>query len=168
MRFSLVFWLLFSIPLQADKFPELLNTESTTDSNPPSAEESAQSFSLPDGVKVQVWAGEPEVQNPIAMAWDRKGRMWVAENYTYGSRKVRFDLSLRDRVIVLADEDGDGRAETRKVFTDKVQMLTSVEVGHGVNGMAVYLCHDVSSGYTKVHVARVFKHFREYDGFGAR
>ena len=34
--------------------------------------------------------------------------------------------------------------------------------------MAVYLCHDVSSGYTKVHVARVFKHFREYDGFGAR
>ena len=131
MRFSLVLWLLFSIPLQADKFPELLNTESTTDSNPPSAEESAQSFSLPDGVKVQVWAGEPEVQNPIAMAWDRKGRMWVAENYTYGSRKVRFDLSLRDRVIVLADEDGDGRAETRKVFTDKVQMLTSVEVGHG-------------------------------------
>ena len=75
MRFSLVLWLLFSIPLQADKFPELLNTESTTDSNPPSAEESAQSFSLPDGVKVQVWAGEPEVQNPIAMAWDRKGRI---------------------------------------------------------------------------------------------
>ena len=71
------------------------------------------------------------VQNPIAMAWDRLGRMWVAENYTYGSRKVRFDLSLRDRVIVLSDTDGDGQADTRKVFTDEVQMLTSVEVGHG-------------------------------------
>ena len=78
-----------------------------------------------------VWAGEPAVQNPIGMAWDQKGRMWVAENYTYRSRKVRFDLSLRDRVVVLADQDGDGKAETRKVFTDKVQMLTSVEVGHG-------------------------------------
>jgi hypothetical protein len=33
------------------------------------------------------------VQNPIAMAWDKHGRMWVAENYTYGSRKIRFDLS---------------------------------------------------------------------------
>ena len=94
-------------------------------------EESAKSFTLPDGFGVSVWAGEPAVQNPIGMAWDQKGRMWVAENYTYGSRKVRFDLSLRDRVVVLADEDGDGKAETRKVFTDKVQMLTSVEVGHG-------------------------------------
>jgi len=47
------------------------------------------------------------VQNPIAMAWDKQGRMWIAENYTYGSRKVRFDLSLRDRMTVLADEAGD-------------------------------------------------------------
>ena len=95
------------------------------------AEESAQSFSLPEGTNVKVWASEPMVQNPIAMAWDSLGRMWVAENYTYGSRKVRFDLSLRDRVIVLSDTDGDGQADTRKVFTDEVQMLTSVEVGHG-------------------------------------
>ena len=72
-----------------------------------------------------MWASEPLVQNPIAMAWDKNGRMWVAENYTYGSRKIRFDLSLRDRVIVLSDTDGDGQADTRKVFTDKVQMLTS-------------------------------------------
>ena len=57
--------------------------------------------------------------------------MWVAENYTYGSRKIRFDLSLRDRVIILSDTDGDGQADARKVFTDKVQMLTSVEVGQG-------------------------------------
>ena len=71
------------------------------------------------------------VQNPIGMAWDKQGRMWVAENYTYGSRKIRFDLSLRDRVIILSDTDGDGQADARKVFTDKVQMLTSVEVGQG-------------------------------------
>ena len=115
----------------ADEFPRLPNTESTTDADPPSAEESAKAFSLPEGTKVKVWASEPMVQNPIAMAWDKDGRMWVAENYTYGSRKIRFDLSLRDRVIVLSDTDGDGQADTRKVFTDKVQMLTSVEVGQG-------------------------------------
>jgi putative membrane-bound dehydrogenase-like protein len=124
-------FLFFPFLLFGNSFPELPNTESTTDTDPPSAEESAKAFSLPEGTKVKVWAGEPMVQNPIAMAWDKHGRMWVAENYTYGSRKIRFDLSLRDRVIVLSDTDGDGQADTRKVFTDKVQMLTSVEVGQG-------------------------------------
>ena len=124
-------FLFFPFLLFGNSYPELPNTESTTDTDPPSAEESAKAFSLPEGTKVKVWAGEPMVQNPIAMAWDKHGRMWVAENYTYGSRKIRFDLSLRDRVIVLSDTDGDGQADTRKVFTDKVQMLTSVEVGQG-------------------------------------
>jgi len=124
--------LIFSLlPVFGDDFPELPNTESTTDGDPPSPDESSKSFSLPDGFGVSVWAAEPAVQNPIGMAWDNKGRMWVAENYTYAKRGVRFEMNLRDRVVVLADEDGDGKAEFRKVFTDKVQMLTSVEVGHG-------------------------------------
>ena len=131
MKFFVPLCLLFVGQIWAEKFPELPNTESTTDADPPSAEESAKAFSLPEGTKVKVWASEPMVQNPIAMAWDKQGRMWIAENYTYGSRKVRFDLSLRDRVIVLSDTNGDGQADTRKVFTDEVQMLTSVEVGHG-------------------------------------
>ena len=131
MKFFVPLCLLFVGQIWAEKFPELPNTESTTDLDPPSAEESAKSFSLPEGTKVKVWASEPMVQNPIAMAWDNRGRMWVAENYTYGSRKIRFNLSLRDRVIVLSDTDGDGQADTRKVFTDEIQMLTSVEVGHG-------------------------------------
>jgi putative membrane-bound dehydrogenase-like protein len=57
--------------------------------------------------------------------------MWVAENYTYAERAKRFDLGLKDRVIILEDKDWDGVAETRKVFTEDVQMLTSVEVGRG-------------------------------------
>ena len=131
MKFALSLYLLMVGLIWADEFPKLPNTESTTDADPPSAKESAKSFSLPEGTKVKVWASEPMVQNPIAMAWDQHGRMWVAENFTYGSRNIRFDLSLRDRVIVLSDTDGDGHADTRKVFTDEVQMLTSVEVGQG-------------------------------------
>ena len=107
MKFIFVSWIVFSMSLSADRFPDVYNSESTTNADPPSAEESAKAFSLPEGTKVNVWASEPMVQNPIAMAWDRLGRMWVAENYTYGSRKIRFDLSLRDRVIVLSDTDGD-------------------------------------------------------------
>ena len=131
MKLFKVLFLFLPNLIFGDSFPEVHNTESTTDNDPPSAEESAKCFSLQEGVKVKVWASEPMVQNPIAMAWDKYGRVWIAENYTYGSRKVRFDLSMRDRVTVLSDEDGDGRADTRKVFTDQLQMLTSVEVGYG-------------------------------------
>lgn len=86
---------------------------------------------VPLGFKATLFAAEPDVQNPVAMAWDAKGRMWVAENYTYAERSKRFDLALKDRVIILEDKDWDGVAETRKVFTQDVQMLTSVEVGRG-------------------------------------
>ena len=117
--------------LFAENFPEIYNSEPDKTANPPSPEEAVKMFSLPDGFSVNLFAAEPKVRNPIAMAWDPKGRMWVAENYTYAERAMRFDLSLKDRVIILADMDNDGVADERKVFTDKVQMLTSVEVGRG-------------------------------------
>ena len=107
MKFFVPLCLLLVGQIWAEKFHELPNTDSTTDADPPSAEESAKSFSLHEGIKVKVWAGEPMVQNPISMAWDKRGRMWVEENYTYVSRKVRFDLGLLNRMTVLADEAGD-------------------------------------------------------------
>lgn len=115
----------------ASDFPPLKNTEKGGSAPPMSATEAAAKMQVPPGFRVDVFASEPAVQNPIAMAWDRRGRMWVAENYTYAERTQRFDLSMRDRVLILEDADNDGKAESRKVFTDQVQMLTSVEVGKG-------------------------------------
>lgn len=111
-------------------FPALYNSD-PGDAQPPTPQESLKMLKLPEGFKATLFAAEPDVQNPIAMAWDAKGRMWVAENYTYAERQKRFDLGLKDRVIILEDKDWDGVAETRKVFTEDVQMLTSVEVGRG-------------------------------------
>ena len=91
----------------------------------------AAGFRVPPGFHVEVFAAEPDVQNPIAMAWDPRGRLWVAENYTYAERPTKFDLRLRDRVLIFEDADGDGRFDKRTVFTDDVQMLTSVELGLG-------------------------------------
>ena len=91
----------------------------------------AAAIRLPPGFRATLFAGEPDVQNPIATAWDARGRLWVAENYTYAESAKRFDLTLRDRVIILEDVDHDGRAEKRKVFTDNVQMLSSVALGRG-------------------------------------
>jgi putative membrane-bound dehydrogenase-like protein len=94
-----------------------------------SPEEAAQAFQVPTGFKVQVFAAEPDVQNPIAMAWDGRGRLWIAENYTYAERGKKFDLALRDRILIFSDNDGDGRHDERKVFSEDVQMLTGIEVG---------------------------------------
>jgi putative membrane-bound dehydrogenase-like protein len=114
----------------AGDFPDPPNTGSvSTLPLPPAA--AAAGFRVPDGFHVNVFAAEPEVRNPVAMAWDTRGRLWVAENYTYSDSTQIFDLRLRDRVLILEDTNADGRADKRTVFIDSVQRLGSVELGFG-------------------------------------
>ncbi len=96
----------------------------------------AKRIEMPEGFVVTPFTSEPVVRNPIAMAWDGRGRLWIAENYTYAERSMRFDLDLKDRVLILEDVDGDGlfepgEGEPRTVFTEEVQRLTGLEIGHG-------------------------------------
>jgi putative membrane-bound dehydrogenase-like protein len=95
------------------------------------AEEAAATMELPPGFKCVVFAAEPDVQQPIAMAWDARGRLWVAENYTYAENPDRWNTTLRDRIIILEDTDGDGKHDQRTVFWDKGSHLTSIENGYG-------------------------------------
>jgi putative membrane-bound dehydrogenase-like protein len=111
-------------------FPDPINTEQDTTTKALPPDEAARGFRVPDGFQVTVFAAEPDVQNPIAMAWDHRGRLWVAENYTYGDRTKKFDFSLRDRVLILEDTDGDDRFDKRTVFTDDVQMLAGIAIGN--------------------------------------
>ncbi len=86
---------------------------------------------LPPGFKATLFAAEPDVQQPIAMCWDEKGRLWVAENYTYSDGNERFDMKLRDRILIFEDTNNDGHFDKRTVFCDDLQMLTSIERGFG-------------------------------------
>ncbi|MBI3880500.1 MAG: c-type cytochrome [Verrucomicrobia bacterium] len=113
------------------EFPAPYNSETDTKFPLMPAAEAAAKMQLPPGFKATVFAAEPDVQNPIALAWDARGRLWVAENYTYAERALRYDLKLRDRIVVFEDTDGDGRFDKRTVFTDELQMVTSIEVGFG-------------------------------------
>jgi putative membrane-bound dehydrogenase-like protein len=125
---SLLFLSALSPLLSAEPFPTPFNSEK---GSPMPAEEVARTMELPPGFKCQVFAAEPDVQQPIAMAWDAKGRLWVAENYTYAENPARWDTKLRDRIIILEDKDGDGKHDGRKVFWDQGSYLTSVEIGYG-------------------------------------
>jgi putative membrane-bound dehydrogenase-like protein len=120
----------FAVAVQAADFPTPHNSE-TTPGSPMPPEEAAAKWKMPPGFKVSVFASEPDVQNPIACAWDPRGRLWIAENYTYAERTVKWEAKLRDRVLIFEDTDGDGRHDKRIVFTDDAQHLTSVEVGLG-------------------------------------
>jgi putative membrane-bound dehydrogenase-like protein len=115
----------------AEGFPAPFNSEKDAAARPVPAAEAAATMDVPAGFRVGVFAAEPDVQNPIAMAWDPRGRLWIAENHTYAERPIKMDTRLRDRVLIFADRDGDGTADERKVFLDDLQQLTSVEVGLG-------------------------------------
>ncbi len=129
--FLLVIIFVAMTPGRAAEFPKIYNSEKDKSAAPPSAGDSLAALQLPPGFKATVFASEPDVQNPIAMTWDSRGRLWIAENYTYAERGINFDLRLRDRILIFEDTNGDGHFDSRKVFTEEVQMLTSIEVGHG-------------------------------------
>lgn len=132
LKSSLIFCVIAALSSLAlakeGEFPTPFNSEK---GSPMPAEEVARTMELPPGFKCQVFAAEPDVQQPIAMSWDAKGRLWVAENYTYAENPARWDTSLRDCIIILEDKDGDGKHDGRKVFWDQGSYLTSVEVGYG-------------------------------------
>jgi putative membrane-bound dehydrogenase-like protein len=94
-------------------------------------EEAAASLKVPEGFRVSLFASEPVIHQPIALATDAKGRLWVCENNTYAEATLNYDLSQHDRIIILEDTDHDGRADKHSVFWDKAQKLTSVELGFG-------------------------------------
>ena len=130
-----VLLLLTSVGLSASEFPTPYNSEPDK-SGPMPAPEAAARMRLPTGFRASVFAAEPDVQNPIAMAWDARGRLWVAENYTYAEGGKKFDLNLRDRILIFEDTNNDGHFDKRTVFYDKLNYVTGIEVGFG----GVYVC----------------------------
>lgn len=114
----------------AANFPEPYDTEKAGDAPMPAAE-AAKTAVLPEGFRLEVFASEPEVRQPIGITFDEKGRLWVAECYTFAENPRRWDLELNDRVTILEDTDGDGKSDKRTIFWDQGKRLTSVAVGHG-------------------------------------
>ncbi|MCL5129442.1 c-type cytochrome [Algibacter sp. L4_22] len=98
--------------------PEIVREASSKFLSP---EESLESFYLPEGYKVELVASEPMVDEPVAIAWDGNGRMYVAEMNTYmqdvdGSGTNRSISKIK----LLEDLDGDGKMDKSTVFIDSL------------------------------------------------
>jgi putative heme-binding domain-containing protein len=72
------------------------------------------SFVLPEGLEIVAWAASPMLFNPTNMDVDSHGRIWVTEGVNYRGKKDRRPEG--DRIVILADVDGDGKADKSSVF----------------------------------------------------
>ncbi|MDR3618446.1 MAG: DUF1080 domain-containing protein [Paludisphaera borealis] len=91
--------------------------------------EAAAAMTTQPGFKATLFAGEPDVIQPIAFTIDDRGRLWVVESYSYPIRLP--DDQAKDRILIFEDVDGDGKFDTRKVFHDKLNLVSGIEVGFG-------------------------------------
>lgn len=92
-------------------------------------EEAASSMTLLDGFVADVWAAEPMMTQPMAFCWDDRGRLWIAENKDYEARGEGFSNSGKSRILILEDTDGDGKADSRKVFLEGIAFPAAIAVG---------------------------------------
>ncbi len=90
--------------------------------------EAVAKMTLPPGFRVEVFAAEPDIVNPVTMNFDERGRVWIAESIEYPRRDAG---PGRDRIKVLEDTDGDGKADKFTVFADGLNIPCGVAVGNG-------------------------------------
>jgi putative membrane-bound dehydrogenase-like protein len=92
--------------------------------------ESMKHMHLPEGFEVHLFAAEPDIAKPIALAWDERGRLWVAETVDYPN-DMQVPEKGHDRIKILEDTDGDGRADKVTVFADKLSIPTGLAFANG-------------------------------------
>lgn len=131
----------------------------------PSPEEAIKSMRVPPGFRVELVAAEPDVVDPIAIAFDENGRMFVAEDIDYPYPPAKGE-SPRGRIRLLEDLDGDGRFETSTVFAEGLQYPSGIACHKGgvfVSAPPKIVYLKDTDGDKKADVNRVV-----YDGFGTR
>ena len=128
----------FKYQAAADRLPNYLPSEKwgtqgaplTQMQAPLSPEESARHIVVQPGFSVQLWAAEPQIVKPIALAWDERGRLWIAETVDYPNDQQKPGEG-RDRIKICEDTDGDGKADKFTIFADKLSIPTSLCFANG-------------------------------------
>jgi len=113
-------------PLQAIKNQKGTNLSLIKNHDP---EAEFKTFKLLPGFGVNLFAAEPMLANPIHMTWDARGRLWVACSWSYP--QLRPGETPNDKIIILEDIDGDGKADKSTVFADKLYIPTGLALSNG-------------------------------------
>ena len=102
------------------------------------------SFNVAEGFEISLFASEPMVHKPIQMAWDARGRLWVASSAIYP--QIRPGQTQNDQILVLEDTDEDGKADKRTVFYEGLFIPTGIWPQDGgayvANSTELWFIHD--------------------------
>jgi putative membrane-bound dehydrogenase-like protein len=93
--------------------------------SPLTPKEAQKLFRLPPGLRIELVASEPQIESPVAMAFDEDGKLWVVEmrDYPHGPKPGE---KAQGRIKVLEDRDGDGFYETATVYADNLLFANGV------------------------------------------
>jgi putative membrane-bound dehydrogenase-like protein len=105
-------------------------------------EKAVSTFKVSDGLEISLWASEPLFVNPTCMDIDPQGRVWVCESVNYRHKLLRRKPNRPegDRILILEDSQGTGKADKVTVFYQSPDTLAPL-------GIAV-LKHPEGPGYT--------------------
>ncbi len=93
------------------------------------AEEAVAAMTTLPGYEASAWASEPMITQPMAFAWDDRGRMWIAENRDYETRGSGFSSSGDSKVLILEDTNRDGQADKKTIFAEGIPFPSALAVG---------------------------------------
>jgi uncharacterized protein len=97
---------------------------------PLAAAQSMKHTQVPPGFELQLFASEPDIVKPIAMTWDERGRLWLAETIDYPN-EIHPGRPGNDRIKILEDTNGDGKADKFTVFADSLNIPTGLVFANG-------------------------------------
>jgi len=92
--------------------------------------ESMKHLATLPGFEVSLFASEPDIIKPLWLAWDERGRLWIAESVDYPN-ELQPEGSGRDRLKICEDTDGDGRADKFTIFVEKLSIPTGFVFANG-------------------------------------
>ncbi|MBX3253528.1 MAG: c-type cytochrome [Chitinophagaceae bacterium] len=95
----------------------------------PDPEKELASFHVADGYEISLFASDPMVVKPIQMNWDAEGRLWVVTSTAYPHTKT--GEKANDKIYILEDTDGDGKADKSTIFAEGLQTPTGILPGDG-------------------------------------
>ncbi|HEY1783918.1 MAG TPA: PVC-type heme-binding CxxCH protein, partial [Pirellulales bacterium] len=122
-RFLALAWAALLLPAAALAQREL------KDIPDPAPEIEAATLELADGFEINLFASDPLLAKPIQISFDADGRLWVAASETYP--QVKPGQTPNDKILVLEDANGDGRADKTSIFVEGLLIPTGVEPGDG-------------------------------------
>src|SRR5437773_2463711 len=126
-----------------------LHSQRDTKVPDPDPEIERKSLQVADGFEINLFAADPLLAKPIQMNFDAAGRLWVATSEVYP--QIKPGQKANDKIIILEDTDGDGKADKSTVFADGLLIPTGVEPGDG----GVYVAQSTE-----------LLHFKDTDGDG--